>query len=187
MRTPAQRKPTRTRIRFACGLILCIISVAGYTQTLTPVEQGEYVLRAAGCVACHTDLENDGPYLAGGVRFDTPFGTFFSPNITADAQFGIGDWSRADLRAALTLGEGPGELHYYPVFPYTAYTAMSAQDIEALFAYLQTVPPVAQHNRAHDLPWFMTWRFVNQVRKWLFSHREEQRRYQPMVCSEAPT
>jgi len=71
--------------------------------------------------------------------------------------------------------------------PVKAQTVTLAGDIEALFAYLQTVPPVAQPNRAHDLPWFMTWRFVNQVRNWLFSHREEQRRYQPMVCSEAPT
>lgn len=165
---PAQQKAARARSSHVRGLLLVALCAAETVGAATPVEQGEYVLRAAGCVACHTDLESDGPFLAGGVGFDTPFGRFYSPNITSDAEHGIGGWSLTDLEAALTLGEGPDGLHYYPVFPYTAYTRMSSQDIEALYAYLQTVPGVAQPNRPHELPWFMQWRFVNQVWKWLF-------------------
>lgn len=153
----------------SCALLCCVLAWpwAG-TADQTDPERGEYVARAAGCVACHTDLENDGAYLAGGVAFETPFGTFYSPNITPDPGSGIGAWTEADLAAALTLGVGPDGRHYYPVFPYTAYAGLLPGDTEALFAYLRGVPGVAQVNRAHVLPWFMRWRFINRLWKWLF-------------------
>ena len=48
------------------------------------VRQGEYLFRVAGCISCHTDVPNNGPELAGGRALRTPFGTFYSPNITPD-------------------------------------------------------------------------------------------------------
>jgi mono/diheme cytochrome c family protein len=98
----------------------------------------------------------------------TPFGTFYSPNITSHPQHGIGAWSADDLWRALTLGEGPGGVHYYPVFPYPSYAAMRREDSDALHAYLMTVPPQAVPNREHDLPWYLRWRFAARVWKWLF-------------------
>ena len=137
------RTVARTRMMCAAfGLFVLASAVTVSAQTL--VERGEYVLRAAGCVACHTDIENDGKYLAGGVEFNTPFGIFYSPNITAHPDHGIGKWSLDDLTGALTRGEGPGGVHYYPVFPYTAYSGMRPEDFRALFAYLQTVPDSLQ-------------------------------------------
>ena len=146
--------------------LLGLFAQAGYAQSL--VEEGEYVLRVSGCVACHTDIDNDGAYLAGGVAFNTPFGTFYSPNITSDDDYGIGRWSRQQFTDALTKGEGPGGVHYYPVFPFTAYSGMKQEDIDALFTYLRTVPAVPQPNRTHDVPWYLQFRIVNQVWKFLF-------------------
>jgi mono/diheme cytochrome c family protein len=118
-------------------------------------KRGEYLLRAAGCVACHTDSEHNGQPLAGGRAFNTPQGVFYSPNITSHPEKGIGGWSEDDLARALTEGVSPEGHHYYPVFPYTSYTRMRREDIHALKTYLDSIAPVDQANRPHVLPWYL--------------------------------
>jgi len=153
------------------GVFVSLLAPVAPGQSL--IERGEYVLRAGGCAVCHTDLDNDGVYLAGGRAFNTPFGTFFSPNITPDPSHGIGAWSLADFSKAVTRGEGPEGLHYYPVFPYTSYSGMRTEDIQALFTYLRSVKPVPQADKLHDLPWYLQFRFVNRVWKYLFFEPNE--------------
>ena len=126
------------------------------------------MLRAAGCVACHTDEDNNGDFLGGGRALETPFGTFYSPNITFDPRHGIGQWSEDDLARALRHGIGPDGTDYYPVFPYTSYTLMREDDIRALYVYLYGVPFSDQKNRAHDLPWYLSWRAAAWGWKTLF-------------------
>lgn len=122
--------------------------------------RGEYIFRAAGCAACHTDADNDGPPLAGGRALKTPFGTFYSSNITPDPEHGIGDWSDDDFVRALREGIAPDGSHYYPAFPYTSYTGMRREDMLALKAYLFSRDPVAKPNRSHELPWYLSFRPV---------------------------
>ncbi|HBM11400.1 MAG TPA: hypothetical protein DD390_01770, partial [Rhodospirillaceae bacterium] len=81
------------------------------------VSRGEYLVRAAGCIACHTDKKSDGALFAGGRALHTPFGTFYSSNITPDPDTGIGNWTDADLIAALREGRSPEGHLLYPVFP----------------------------------------------------------------------
>jgi mono/diheme cytochrome c family protein len=119
------------------------------------VVQGEYVYRAAGCFGCHTDHKNHGKPLAGGRPLATPFGTFYTPNITPDAQTGIGKWSERDFTRALREGLDRSGKQLYPAFPYPAYSKLSDQDIHALWAYLRSVAPVRQANKAHDLKWYV--------------------------------
>ncbi len=130
-------------------------SAASHAAPDESIGRGEYVLRAAGCVTCHTDRDNNGAFLAGGRALETPFGTFYSPNITPDPQHGIGRWSEADFLRALRLGLGPNGEHYYPAFPYTTYTRMKREDMLALRAYLLEVPPIARKNRPHELAWYV--------------------------------
>lgn len=115
------------------------------------VERGAYVFAAAGCAECHTDKKGHGKPLAGGRALKTPFGTFYSPNITPDPQYGIGRWSDADFRRALREGIGPDGAHYFPVFPYPSFTNMTDADIRDLRAYLFTLRPVAQPNKPHQI------------------------------------
>jgi len=112
---------------------------------------GEYVLRLAGCVSCHTDEKNGGQFLAGGRALATPFGTFYTPNITPDPATGIGGWSKGAFLRALSEGVSPGGHLLYPAFPYTSYTRMTQQDGLDLEAYLETVQPVANQVRDHAL------------------------------------
>lgn len=125
----------------------------------TAVERGAYVTRAAGCVSCHTDKKGKGAPFAGGRALETPFGTFYSPNITPDKATGIGSWTDADFLAALKKGVAPDGSHYFPVFPYTSYTGMRDRDALAIKAYLFSLPPVAQENRDHDVTPPFGWRW----------------------------
>ena len=59
--------------------------------------------------------KNGGKPFAGGLAFPTPFGTFYSPNITPDDETGIGRWSDEDFVRALTQGEGMHGEELYPV------------------------------------------------------------------------
>jgi mono/diheme cytochrome c family protein len=140
----------------AAGLGLC----AGGALAAEPDElaRGEYLLRAGGCIPCHTDFKGQGELLTGGRALETPFGTFFSPNITPDPETGIGGWSAAEFLAALKQGMRPDGSHYFPVFPYPSYARMTDADALAIRAYLLSRPPVKRANRPHDLPWPASWR-----------------------------
>ena len=131
-------------------------------------ESGEYLVRAAGCVACHTDIKNKGPLFSGGPALKTPFGTFYGPNITSDPQAGIGEWSLPQFSKALTAGVSPNGKHYFPAFPFTNYTVMKTQDIADIKAYLETVPAVSKPSRNNDLIWPFSDRMLMTGWKWLF-------------------
>ena len=62
------------------------------------IERGQYLTRAADCLACHTS--EDGQPYAGGRAFVLPFGTLYSTNITPDKKTGIGDYSDAEFLRA---------------------------------------------------------------------------------------
>lgn len=115
--------------------------------------RGEYIAAIGGCVACHTNSDDGGKPLAGGLPVKTPFGTFYSPNITSDKTLGIGNWSMDDFMKAMTAGLSPNGEHYYPAFPYTSYSTMSVQDLVDLKAWLDTVDPVTAENTLHDVQW----------------------------------
>ena len=104
--------------------------------------RGEYLAIAGNCASCHTTAA--GGFMAGGLAFETPFGTLYSTNITPHAKTGIGNWSDRDFLNAMRHGVRPDNDHLYPAFPYTAYTRMSNEDVAAVYAYLQSIPPVNQ-------------------------------------------
>src|ERR1700736_315603 len=112
--------------------------------------RGEYLTKAADCVACHTVPDSGRPF-AGGVAFKLPFGTIYSSNITADPDTGIGGWSDADFVRAVRDGVGKDGQHLYPAFPYTSYTKLSRSDVLAIKAYLGSLPAIRQANRVNDL------------------------------------
>lgn len=133
------------------------------------IEQGRYLFQAANCYACHTDVDNDGPPLAGGRALESEFGIFYSPNITPDKDTGIGSWSEGDFIQAMTQGISPDGRHYYPSFPYLSYQNMSRDDMLAIKAYLFSQPAVSQQNRPHELKWYLSqftlrfWKALNDL------------------------
>ena len=113
------------------------------------VKRGEYLARAGDCIACHTAPR--GKLFAGGLAMETPFGTLYSPNITPDAQYGIGTWSEEAFFKMMRTGRKPDGTLIYPAMPIAQYTKVTREDSNAIFAFLRTVEPVRQANRKHTL------------------------------------
>jgi mono/diheme cytochrome c family protein len=128
-------------------------ALAAYTPNL---DNGKTMFLGGGCASCHaTPKQADKTRLGGGLGLKSPFGTFFTPNISPDRKDGIGGWSEADFVTAMWKGTAPDGSHYYPAFPYTSYQRMKLEDVRDLFAYLKTLPPVEGKPRDHDLPFYL--------------------------------
>lgn len=154
-----------------CAVILSVLVPANAQQGAGEkqgISRGEYLFRIAGCTACHTDRESKGPRLAGGRALNTPFGTFYSPNITPDRETGIGAWTDAQFLRALKAGIAPDGSNYYPSFPYLSYANMRREDVLAIKEYLSRQPPVVQRNRDHDLAWYMSRVLISPWKWWYF-------------------
>jgi mono/diheme cytochrome c family protein len=119
------------------------------------VARGKYLAAAGDCVSCHT--RRDGEPFAGGVGFETPVGTIYSSNITPDGETGIGQWTAADLRKAMHEGIGRGGKRLYPAFPYTSFTKVSDQDVDALYAYLRSLKAVRYSPPANGFLFSQRW------------------------------
>jgi mono/diheme cytochrome c family protein len=133
------------------GLVLAatvVLPAAALADDAT-VKEGQYLARAGDCIACHT--APFGKLFAGGLGMPTPFGTLYTSNITPDPETGIGKWSADQFYATMHTGRFPDGGLLYPAMPFGAYTKVTRQDSDAIFAYLQSVPPVRQPDKPHDL------------------------------------
>jgi mono/diheme cytochrome c family protein len=109
------------------------------------VARGKYVFGAAGGCGCHT--EKDRPVNSGGRRYDGPFGTVYSTNITPDRQTGIGDWTDEQIITAIRLGRRPNGERLVPVHPYPVFNGMAEEDLRALVAFLRSLPAINRANQ----------------------------------------
>ncbi len=136
------------------------------------VKRGEYLVRAADCVSCHTASGHE-PF-SGGREFDLgSMGKLYSPNITPDKETGIGTWSDDDFRTALQLGIGKGGVHLYPAFPYASFTLLSDDDVLAIKAYLFSLKPVQAVAPSDAMSFPYNQRWLMAYWSWLFdpNHR----------------
>jgi len=114
-----------------------------------PVERGRYLAAAGDCAGCHT-RPGGAPY-AGGRPLETPFGTVLSANLTPDAT-GLKNWNAEQFHRAMHEGISANGDRLYPAFPYNYFAKMPRADTDALFAYLQSLPPVANRPDRNQLP-----------------------------------
>ncbi len=142
-------------------IVIAAVSVATFASAEEiAVSRGEYLVFAGGCIECHTDEGKQAIPLAGGRSLETPFGTFYSPNITPDPTTGIGEWTDGDFLRAFWEGVNPDGDHYYPSFPYTSYTGVSRGDLLAMKAYLFSLDPVVKQAPEHELAFFISTRLA---------------------------
>ncbi len=116
------------------------------------ISRGEYLAKLGDCIACHTNVKAKTPAFAGGLPLNTPFGTFYSPNITPDKKTGIGNWTEKDFIRAMKDGRDPKGRNYFPVFPYIYFANMADDDVRALYAYFMSIPAVEQKNKSLPFP-----------------------------------
>ena len=111
------------------------------------IEQGRYLVYGpAACASCHVPKEQwttlaagtDLP-LSGNHVFRLPFGELYAPNLTPDAETGIGRRSDAELAQILRYGiRADGRA----AFPLMEYHDISDQDLTAVISFLRAQPAV---------------------------------------------
>jgi mono/diheme cytochrome c family protein len=138
-------------VTFWIVTIPAIFPASALPARLPDSANGQTVFNAGGCASCHAAAGQSRTMLAGGVAIPTPFGTFYSPNISSDPVDGIGGWTEADFVTALTRGTSPSRTHYFPAFPYGSYQRAKVEDLRDLFAYIKTLPPISGRVRDHDV------------------------------------
>jgi len=142
------RLVTKMRLATAASCVAILIaatSSAASGETLA--ERGGYLVTTVGaCGNCHTPRDKSGHpiqgmALAGGFEFDDgPIGHVVGPNITSDAETGIGKWSDSQIVTALRDGKRSDGSIIGPPMPIPAYHQLSDQDAAAIAAYLNVKP-----------------------------------------------
>lgn len=135
----------------AVGLALAAASFLSNAATSSPpaLARGKYLTAIAGCESCHTG--DKGQPFAGGLVMQTPFGSVTTPNITPDRTTGIGAWTDEQFYKAMHDGLGRNGEYLYPVMPFPWYTRASREDVQAIKAYLFSLPPVRKANQKNNL------------------------------------
>ena len=110
------------------------------------VKRGFYLATAAHCMECHTpknkgvaDFAND--LGKGGYEFPGPWGVSVSRNITSHKEKGIGAWSDDEVKRAITQGIARDGSKLKPPMGYPYYARMTPDDLDAIVAWVRTVPP----------------------------------------------
>ena len=124
-----------------------LIALAGATaaQAETPVERGEYLVRGiAGCGNCHTPMGPDGfvmdQELGGRLVEDNDLFTAYAPNITPAGR--VAQWTDGELAKAIREGIRPDGSLIGPPMPYAMYRGLGDEDLNAIVAFLRTLPAV---------------------------------------------
>jgi len=121
------------------------------------VERGKYLFTVADCDGCHSEHDwtrADAPVLrrASGQVIPEAGLTVYVPNISTDKETGIGDWTDGEKIRAIREGVGKDGRALFPMMPYQNLRHMSDDDVQALVAYMNTIPPVKNRMERTKLP-----------------------------------
>jgi mono/diheme cytochrome c family protein len=114
-----------------------------YTEAMLkdPLKNGFYLATIGHCMECHTPMpkgvHNWADLGTGGFEFPGPWGVSVSRNITPK---GIGAWTDAEIKRAITTGVSKDGSHLKPPMGFGYYAHMTDGDLDAVIAYLRTVP-----------------------------------------------
>ena len=109
------------------------------------IKKGFYFVTIAHCMECHTPMEKGvrqwGSRLgAGGFEFSGPWGVSVSLNITSSKAKGIGAWTDDEIKRAIVAGVSKDGSKLKPPMGYQYYATLTPDDLDAIVAYLRTVP-----------------------------------------------
>jgi mono/diheme cytochrome c family protein len=111
------------------------------------VKRGFYLVTIAHCLECHTPfgppgtgVDFQGSLAKGGREFHGPWGVSVARNISSSKSKGIGDWSDTEIKRAITEGVRKDGSKLKPPMGYPYYAKMTEGDVDAMVAYLRTLP-----------------------------------------------
>jgi len=118
-----------------------------YTEAMLAdkVKNGFYLVTIGHCMECHTPFGAKGKDFVGdlgkgGMEFPGPWGKSVSRNITPSKSKGIGGWSDAEIKTAITTGVSKDGSKLKPPMGYPYYSHMTGGDLVCLLVHENTVP-----------------------------------------------
>jgi len=115
---------------------------AVHQTSIVPMANAAYgAYLAHNCIGCH------GARLSGGRIPGMPPQTPKAANLTPDPGTGLGKWSKADFYRALREGRRPDGRALDPFMPWKTIGLSSDTELDALWAYLRSVPPMPAGQR----------------------------------------
>jgi hypothetical protein len=131
----------------------------------SPTDRGRHLVETLGCPFCHTPIREDGSpieelRLAGGQRWIlAPYGEFVSINLTSHESYGIGRATDDQIKRVLTRGIRRDGTRMVPfAMPWPSYAHLAPSDLDAVLAFLRTLPPVP-----NETPAPRHWHFFRHV------------------------
>jgi len=111
----------------------------------TPQKRGFYLATVAHCMECHTPMGPRGRDFVnklgtGGFKFPGPWGESVARNITQHKEKGIGAWTDAEIKRAITQGVSRDGSKLKPPMGFHYYATMTDSDLNDVVSYLRTVP-----------------------------------------------
>jgi mono/diheme cytochrome c family protein len=111
-----------------------------------PVARGRYLAMLGHCMECHTPMAQGRHEFdkagKGGREFNGPWGVSVSSNITSSKKSGLGNADVAAIKRAITEGIGHDGRRLKPPMDFPAYARITGQDLDALVAWVRSLPPL---------------------------------------------
>jgi mono/diheme cytochrome c family protein len=110
------------------------------------LKKGQYLATIGHCMECHTPFKPGagadfaGSLGKGGREFPGPWGISKSRNITSSKTAGLGNWTDAEIKTAITQGKSRDGTPLKGPMGYQYYAKMTDADLDAVIVYLRTVP-----------------------------------------------
>lgn len=135
-------------VRWALALV-ATVAVSGGAGAQSAVERGGYLVNGIlTCGNCHTPKGPGGVevrdqlHSGGSIEWDTPTFKVKGSNITKDPETGIGNWTDAQIKTAIQEGKRPNGTPLAPIMPFAFYKVFTPGDLDAVVAYLKSVPAI---------------------------------------------
>jgi mono/diheme cytochrome c family protein len=150
-------------VNFIVNTIPAKAHLASRPDSSNVIAYGKYLVKMASCVDCHTEVDKGkikaGMEFAGGRDFSVSGRKpLYSANITPDKETGIGNWTKElfirkfkQYRDSGYILPHVGQGEANTPMPWTAFAGMGESDLAAIYAYLQTLKPIA-HMVARNMP-----------------------------------
>lgn len=141
-------------IRTCAAIALAGLQIQSEVVAETLLERGDYLVNAVmGCDGCHSTPNappgpSPGRFGGGPQTWDTPWYTVKGSNITPDPETGIGKWSDVDIKRLMREGMRPDGRPISTQMPFLSYKSMQERDLDAVIAFMKTVPPLRKESPA---------------------------------------
>jgi len=136
-----------------------LVSVVGCSDCHTPMKMGpngpepdltRFLSGHPEQMGSLSGAKPQGPWLWAGAATSTafagPWGVSYAANLTPDQNTGLGIWTEDMFVKAIRTGRHMGASRkILPPMPWPAFRNASDEDLKAVYAYLRSVPPVANH------------------------------------------